>query len=400
MKILITGAQGFIGKNLVAQLNNIKEGKAQYPALPSEIKILEFDVDTDPTLLDEYCQQADFVFHLAGVNRPKEQSEFMEGNFGFTSTLLDTLRKHDNYCPIMLSSSIQAELDNPYGRSKLAGENAIRRHFEEPRTKSQEPSGKSQVESTKSQVGEAFIYRFPNVFGKWCRPNYNSAVATFCHNIAHDLPVQINDPAVEMTLVYIDDVVHELINCLTGKANRVNDYCQVPVEHQIKLGAIVELLYNFKASRTNLQIPNMADAFTKKLYSTYLSYLPETNFSYPLKMYIDERGSFTEFLKSPERGQVSINISKPGITKGQHWHHTKNEKFLVVAGKGIIRFRKIDEPSNIIEYPVSGEKLEVVDIPVGYTHNIENLGDTDMVTVMWVNEVFDAEKPDTYFETV
>jgi UDP-2-acetamido-2,6-beta-L-arabino-hexul-4-ose reductase len=386
MKILITGAQGFIGKNLVAQLKNIQEGKQKHPTLGQDIVIYEYDKGSDESLLDEYCQQADFVFHLAGVNRPKEQSEFMEGNFGFTSTLLDTLKKHNNYCPIMLSSSIQAELDNPYGRSKLAGENAIRKHFEES--------------SGKSQVGKAFIYRFPNVFGKWCRPNYNSAVATFCHNIAHDLPVQINDPAVEMTLVYIDDVVHELINCLTGKANRVNDYYQVPVEHQIKLGAIVELLYNFKASRTNLQIPNMADAFTKKLYSTYLSYLPETNFSYPLKMHIDERGSFTEFLKSPERGQVSINISKPGITKGQHWHHTKNEKFLVVAGKGIIRFRKIDEPSNIIEYPVSGEKLEVVDIPVGYTHNIENLGDTDMVTVMWVNEVFDAEKPDTYFETV
>ena len=386
MKILITGAQGFIGKNLVAQLKNIQEGKQKHPTLGQDIVIYEYDKGSDESLLDEYCQQANFVFHLAGVNRPKEESEFMEGNFGFTSTLLDTLKKHNNYCPIMLSSSIQAELDNPYGRSKLAGENAIRRHFEEP-------SGKIQVE-------EAFIYRFPNVFGKWCRPNYNSAVATFCHNIAHDLPVQINDPAVEMTLVYIDDVVHELINCLTGKANRVNDYYQVPVEHQIKLGAIVELLYNFKASRTNLQIPDMADAFTKKLYSTYLSYLPETNFSYPLNMHIDERGSFTEFLKSPERGQVSINISKPGITKGQHWHHTKNEKFLVVAGKGIIRFRKIDEPSNIIEYPVSGEKLEVVDIPVGYTHNIENLGDTDMVTVMWVNEVFDAEKPDTYFETV
>ena len=386
MKILITGAQGFIGKNLVAQLKNIQEGKQKHPTLGQDIVIYEYDKGSDESLLDEYCQQADFVFHLAGVNRPKEESEFMEGNFGFTTTLLDTLKKHNNYCPIMLSSSIQAELDNSYGRSKLAGENAIRRHFEEP--------------SGKSQVGNAFIYRFPNVFGKWCRPNYNSAVATFCHNIAHDLPVQINDPAVEMTLVYIDDVVHELINCLTGKANRVNDYCRVPVEHQIQLGAIVELLYSFKASRTNLQIPDMADAFTKKLYSTYLSYLPETNFSYPLNMHIDERGSFTEFLKSPERGQVSINISKPGITKGQHWHHTKNEKFLVVAGKGIIRFRKIDEPSNIIEYPVSGEKLEVVDIPVGYTHNIENLGDTDMVTVMWVNEVFDAEKPDTYFETV
>lgn len=381
MKILITGAKGFIGKNLVAQLNNIKDGKAKHNSLGSDLTILEFDKDTDPSLLNEYCQEADFVFHLAGVNRPKEQSEFMEGNFGFTSELLDTLKMHHNTCPIMLSSSIQAELDNPYGASKKAGEDLL-------------------LEYGKENEAKVYIYRFPNVFGKWCRPNYNSAVATFCHNIAHNLPVQVNDPNHPMTLVYIDDVVQELINCLVEKANKEGDYCKVPVEHGIKLGEIVELIQSFKDSRTTLQVPDLSDPITKKLYSTYLSYLPEDNFSYPLKMNVDERGSFTEFLKSHDRGQVSINISKPGITKGEHWHHTKNEKFLVVSGSGVIRFRKIDEPSEVIEYHVSGEKLEVVDIPVGYTHNIENLGKADMVTVMWVNEVFDPSKPDTFFEKV
>lgn len=381
MKVLITGAKGFIGKNLVAQLTNIKEGKAKHESLGSDLTILEFDKDTDPSLLDTYCKEASFVFHLAGVNRPKEQREFMEGNFGFTSDLLDTLKKHNNTCPIMLSSSIQAELDNPYGASKKAGEDLLFQYGKETGAK-------------------VFIYRFPNVFGKWCRPNYNSAVATFCHNIAHDLSVQVNDPNHPMTLVYIDDVVEELINCLVVKANKEGDYCKVPVEHQIKLGEIVDLIKSFKDSRTTLQVPDLSDPITKKLYSTYLSYLPEGSFSYPLKMNVDERGSFTEFLKSSDRGQVSINISKPGITKGEHWHHTKNEKFLVVSGTGVIRFRKIDEPSEVIEYHVSGDKLEVVDIPVGYTHNIENLGEADMVTVMWVNEVFDSENPDTYFEKV
>lgn len=379
--ILITGAKGFIAKNLIAQLRAIQQGKAKHPFLSSDIQILEYDIDTDPALLDSYCQQADFVFHLAGVNRPKEQREFMEGNFGFTSLLLDSLKKHQNTCPIMLSSSTQAALENPYGVSKKAGEDLLFAYGRETGAK-------------------VYIYRFPNVFGKWCKPNYNSAVATFCHNIAHDLPIQVNDPSVQMTLVYIDDVVNELINSLTGHANPEGAYFKVPVEHAIKLGEIVELIYSFKESRQNLQVPYLADAFTKKLYSTYLSYLPTDQFSYALKMNVDDRGSFTEFLKSPERGQVSINISKPGITKGQHWHHTKNEKFLVVAGTGVIRFRKIDESSEIIEYFVSGEKLEVVDIPVGYTHNIENLGESDMVTVMWVNEVFDADKPDTYFEPV
>lgn len=377
MKILITGAKGFIGKNLVAELNNIKEGKARTTNLPSKLSIFEYDLDTDPTLLDTFCRETNFVFHLAGVNRPKEQSEFMEGNFGFTSVLLNTLKKHGNNCPVMISSSIQAERDNPYGHSKKTGENLL-------------------FEYGRKTGAKVFIYRFPNVFGKWCRPNYNSAVATFCHNIAHNLPIQVNDRNALMNLVYIDDVVKELISALEGNPHKEGDFCKVPVEHQITLGEIVDLIYSFKESRNNLQVPNLSDAFTKKLYSTYLSYLPADSFSYLLKMNTDDRGSFTEFLKSPDRGQVSVNISKPGITKGQHWHHTKNEKFLVVSGKGVIRFRKIDE-DQVHEYFVSGDKLEVVDIPVGYTHNIENLGDTDMVTVMWVNEVFDPEHPDTYF---
>jgi UDP-2-acetamido-2,6-beta-L-arabino-hexul-4-ose reductase len=377
MNILITGAKGFIGKNLIAELNNIKEGKAKSYNLTSDLNLFAYDMDTDPALLDAYCREADFVFHLAGVNRPKEQSEFMEGNFGFTSVLLDTLQKYGKKCPVMLASSIQAELDNPYGVSKKAGEELLFRYAEE----------------TGARV---YVYRFPNVFGKWCRPNYNSAVATFCYNIAHDLPIQVNDPNVMMTLVYIDDVVDELISALAGNPTREGKYCKVPVEYKITLGEIVELIDSFRESRRNLQVPDMGDAFTKKLYAAYLSYLPENDFSYPLKMNVDRRGSFTEFLKSPDRGQVSVNISKPGITKGNHWHHTKNEKFLVVYGTGVIRFRKIDE-EKVYEYYVSGDKLEVVDIPVGYTHNIENLGDTDMVTIMWANEPFDPDKPDTYY---
>ncbi|MGM0634772.1 MAG: capsular polysaccharide biosynthesis protein CapF [Bacteroidota bacterium] len=382
MKILITGARGFIGKNLVTELHNIKEGKTKHKHLQTSLSILEFDKDTAPNLLDEYCKEADFVFHLAGVNRPKEQSEFMEGNFGFTNELLSLLKKHKNTCPIMIASSIQAELENPYGKSKKAGEELLLKYSKETGAK-------------------VLIYRFPNVFGKWCKPNYNSAVATFCHNIVHGLPIEINDPNVDMTLVYIDDVIQELLNSLVGRANQHGDYyCKVSTEHSIKLGEIVALIESFKESRDTLQVPDLSDSFTKKLYSTYLSYLPEDQFSYPLKMNVDDRGSFTEFLKSPDRGQVSVNISKPGITKGNHWHHTKNEKFLVVSGKGAIRFRRVDRPSEVIEYLVSGEKLEVLDIPVGYTHNIENLGDTDMVTVMWVNEIFDSERPDTYFDVV
>ncbi|SFN58225.1 capsular polysaccharide biosynthesis protein CapF [Proteiniclasticum ruminis] len=366
MKILVTGAKGFIGKNLIAELKNRNDND-----------IFEYDRDTDPSLLDEFCKEADFVFHLAGVNRPKEQSEFMEGNFGFTSELLNLLKKHNNTCPVMISSSIQAELDNPYGESKKAGEDLIFAYGKE----------------TGSKV---LVYRFPNVFGKWSRPNYNSAVATFCQNVAHDLPIKVNDPSVVMNLVYIDDVVNELINALSGEQDKEDSFCEVPIVHTITLGEIVDLIYSFKKTREDRSVPNMSDAFTKKLYSTYLSYLPENQFSYDLKMNVDQRGSFTEFIKTPDRGQVSVNISKPGITKGNHWHHTKNEKFLVVSGKGVIRFRKIDS-EEVIEYFVSGDKMEVVDIPTGYTHNIENLGDAEMVTIMWANESFDPEKPDTYY---
>lgn len=378
MKILVTGAKGFVGRNLVATLNTIKEGKNQTTKLPTDLEICEFDIDTDKTLLDDFCNGCDFVFNLAGINRPQNEAEFEEGNFGFASKLLETLKKHGNTCPVMLSSSTQAVLENPYGKSKKAGEDLFFRYAEETGAK-------------------VLVYRFPNLFGKWCRPNYNSAVATFCHNIAHDLPITVNDRNHEMTLVYIDDLVQEMLSALLGKETRDGAFCRVPTEHKITLGEIADLLYTFKASRETRQVPDMTDgSFSKKLYSTYLSYLPTDKFSYPLKMNIDDRGSFTEILRTANNGQFSVNISKPGITKGQHWHHTKNEKFLVVSGKGVIRFRKIDS-DEVLEYFVSGEKLEVVDIPVGYTHNIENLGDTDMVTFMWCNECFNPEKPDTYF---
>lgn len=383
MKILVTGARGFVGRNLVSQLRNIRDGKLKNHTLSgTELELFEYDVDTNPALLDDYCRQADFVFNLAGVNRPKDQAEFMKGNFGFASTLLDTLKKHGNTCPVMISSSTQAALDNPYGESKRAGEELMFNYARETGAK-------------------VLVYRFPNVFGKWCRPNYNSAVATFCHNIAHGLPIQVNDPNVVMHLVYIDDVVEELIGALGGREHRQGDYCEVPVVHTVTLGRIVELLYSFKDSRNTLGVPDLGDAFTKKLYSTYLSYLPEDAFGYPLKMNVDARGSFTEILRTPDRGQFSVNISKPHITKGNHWHHTKNEKFLVVSGKGVIRFRDMNNPGGkVLEYFVSGDKLEVIDIPTGYTHNIENLGDTDMVTFMWCNECFDPERPDTYYEEV
>ncbi len=377
MKLLITGAKGFVGKNLCATLKNIAQGKDRSFVPESDLTICEYDLDTAPELLEQWCADCDFVFHLAGVNRPKEQSEFMEGNFGFTSTLLETLKKHQNTCPILLSSSTQAALENPYGKSKLAGENLLREYGR----------------STGAQV---LIYRFPNVFGKWCRPNYNSAVATFCYNIAHGLPITVNDPSVKMRLVYIDDVVSELIAALKGQPHRRDELCYVPVEHEILLGEIADLIYSFRDSRANRTVPNTADAFAAKLYATYLSYLPEDGFSYPLTMNVDQRGSFTEIIRTAERGQFSVNISKPGITKGNHWHHTKNEKFLVVSGNGVIRFRKIDS-DEVIEYFVSGEKLEVVDIPTGYTHNIENLGQTDMVTFMWASECFDPDKPDTFY---
>ncbi len=369
MRILVTGAKGFVGKNLVAELRN-----------QSFTEIMEFDKDTDITLLDEFARDCDFIFHLAGINRPEKQEDFMTGNFGFTSELLNKLKKHDNKAPLLISSSIQAVLENPYGQSKKAGEDLI-------------------FDYGKENDVLVYVYRLPNVFGKWCRPNYNSVVATFCNNIANDLPIQVNDPTVEMKLVYIDDVIQSFIQKLKNENTNTAEhetFENVNPVHKVKLGEIVDLIYSFKESRDTLQIPNLSDAFTKKLYSTYLSYLPKDAFGYPLKMNVDNRGSFTEFIKSPDRGQVSINISKPGITKGQHWHNTKNEKFLVVSGEGVIRFRKIDS-EEILEYFVSGEKLEVIDIPVGYTHNIENLGKTDMVTVMWVNEIFDKEHPDTYY---
>lgn len=371
MKVLITGSGGFIGKNLIAKLES-----------RDDVEILPFEQDTPIELLDEYCRDCDFVYNLAGINRPEHVEEFMEGNFGFATTLTDTLKKYGNSCPVINSSSIQAVLDNPYGQSKKAGEDMMFAYGKE----------------TGARI---YIYRFPNVFGKWCRPNYNSAVATFCHNIAHDLPIQVNNCSTVMQLVYIDDVVEELLQALDGHPHMDPDgFCFVPAVHEITLGEIVDLLYKFKESRKSLLIPDMTEgSFEKKLYSTYLSYLPEDQFSYPLLMHTDERGSFTEVLKSADRGQVSVNISRPGITKGNHWHHTKNEKFVVVSGKGVIRFRKYGS-DEILEYHVSGEKLEVVDIPTGYTHSIVNEGDTDMVTLMWCNECFNPEKPDTMYEEV
>lgn len=383
MNILVTGAKGFVGRNLVSQLHNIRDGKAKYYDIAGqEINVYEYDIDSDPAELEIYCKDADFVFNLAGVNRPKDQSEFMKGNFGFASTLLDTLKKYNNTCPVMISSSIQAELDNPYGESKRAGENLM-------------------FDYAKETGAKVLVYRYPNLFGKWCRPNYNSAVATFCNNIAHDLPIQVNDPNVVMHLVYIDDVVDELIAALSGKEHYEGKFCVVPTVHTITLGGIVELLYSFKNSRSDLSIADMNDPLTKKLYSTYLSYLPTDQFSYPLKMNVDHRGSFTEIIRSKDRGQFSVNITKPGIIKGQHWHHTKNEKFLAVSGEGVIRFRDMrQENSPVIEYHVSSEKLEVIDIPTGYTHNIENTGTVDLVTFIWCNECFDPNRPDTFYEEV
>lgn len=365
MKILITGASGFIGKNLVAELQN--RGGSE---------IMEFDLATPLEKLKEFTAECDFVFHLAGVNRPQDPKEFMRGNYELTSTLLSLLEEHHNTAPVMMASSIQAELENLYGKSKKAGEDLLLRYSRKVETK-------------------VLVYRFPNVFGKWCRPNYNSVIATFCHDIAQSLPICVNDPNTELMLVYIDDVVGELIRALDGKENRDGNYCTVPTFYRVKLGKIAALIQSFRDSRENLSLPDLSDAFTKKLYSTYLSYLPQDEFSYPLKMHTDPRGSFTEFIRTPDRGQFSVNISHPGIIKGQHWHHTKNEKFLVVSGKGLIQFRKIGT-EEILNYHVSGEKLEVVDIPTGYTHNIMNEGDTDLVTLMWANEPFDPAHPDTY----
>lgn len=386
MKILVTGARGFVGRNLVETLKAVQGGKDRTRNVDVE-EIYEFDVDTPSELLDEYCQKADFVFNLAGVNRPKDQSEFMSGNFGFASTLLDTLKKHQNTCPVMLSSSIQASLvgryaGSEYGRSKRAGEELFFRYGEETGAK-------------------VLVYRFSNLFGKWCRPNYNSVVATFCHNIARDLPITVNDPSTELNLVYVDDVVDEMFRALRGEETRQGEFCTVPVSHTVTLGEIVELLQRFHDQPKTLEMPQIPQgSFAKKLYSTYLSYLPEEAVCFPLKMNVDARGSFTELLRTADCGQFSVNISKPGITKGQHWHHSKWEFFIVVFGHALIQERRIGS-DEILEFEVSGDKIQAVHMLPGYTHNIINLSETeDLVTVMWANEAFDPQRPDTYFEEV
>jgi len=369
MNILITGSKGFVGKNLIANLKAAKEHQ-----------IFEFDIDDSHNFLSDYCKHADFVFHLAGVNRPKKQEEFMLGNFGFTKTLLEELKKHNNKCPVLITSSIQAELDNPYGKSKKAGEELLSKY--------------SAVTGAK-----AYIYRLPNLFGKWCRPNYNSVIATFCHNIANDLDITINDKDHILTLVYIDDLIDEFMFALKGTPHTDGGICYVPVTYRESLGKVAELLKSFKQSRIDLSVPNVANEFEKKLYSTYLSYLSECDFGYPLKMNIDDRGSFTEVLRTEACGQFSVNISKKGIEKGNHWHNTKCEKFVVVSGSAKINFRKIGD-DRIISYDVTGDHIQVIDIPVGYTHNIVNTGEGDLVTFMWANEPFNAKAPDTFFEPV
>ena len=385
MRILVTGAMGFVGKNLCAALEEIRLGhdRREDHAL-ADLTVYAYDLNNTQEELDAWCRDCDFVLNLAGVNRPKDPAEFMQGNFGFASTLLETLKKHGNTCPVMLSSSIQASLTgryagSAYGESKKAGEDLFFRYGQE----------------TGARV---LVYRFPNVFGKWCRPNYNSAIATFCHNIANDLPIQVNDPSVPMDVVYIDDVVEELIGALRGKANQQEDgFCAVPVHHETTLGVIADTIRSFPAMRETLEVPKLDDPLTKKLYATYLSYLPREKAVTDLKMNCDPRGSFTELLRTADRGQVSINISGPGITKGNHWHHTKHEKFIVVKGEGLIRMRKTDS-DEIWEYRVSGDRIQVVEILPGYTHSIVNLSETeDLVTVMWANEPFDPRKPDTYF---
>ena len=414
MKILVTGAKGFVGKNLCAQLNNVKDGKAKNYGVSVE-EVFEYDIDSKPEDLDVYCRECDFVFNLAGVNRPQNQEEFMQGNFGFASTLLDTLKKHGNKCPVMLSSSQQASLtgrfgNSEYGRSKKAGEDLF-------------------LDYSKETGAKVLVYRFPNLFGKWCRPNYNSAVATFCNAFANDLPYTVNDPSVELELLYIDDLVDEMISCLRGEEHHCEfngleviptpstvisseaeggvekshpgRYCYVPTTHKITLGGIIDLLKSFAEQPQTLMIPEIpANSFAKKLYSTYLSYLPKEKVAFPLKMNVDDRGSFTELVHTLNCGQVSINISKPGITKGQHWHNTKWEFFIVVSGHGLIQERKLGT-DEIIEFEVTGDNIQCIHMLPGYTHNIINLSETEnLVTVMYCNEIFDPNKPDTYFEKV
>lgn len=396
MKILVTGSRGFVGRNLVSQLRNVQSGKARCYGDVVIDEVFEYDIDSKPEELDVYCSDCDFVFNLAGVNRPQDQAEFMKGNFGFASTLLETLRRHGNSCPVMTSSSIQATLagrfgDSEYGRSKQAGEELMFAYGEESGAK-------------------VLVYRFPNLFGKWCRPNYNSAVATFCNNIANDLPIQVNDPSVELELLYIDDLVEEMIGALKGEEHRCEfegvevlpsgegRFCYCPVTYTVTLGAIVELLDEFRNQPASLVMPEIpCNSFAKKLYSTYLSYLPKEKVAFPLKMNADDRGSFTELLKTANCGQFSVNVSKPGITKGQHWHHSKWEFFVVVSGKALIQQRRIDS-DEVLNFEVSGEKIEAVHMLPGYTHNIMNLSDTEnLVTVMWANEAFDPNRPDTFF---
>lgn len=399
MNILVTGAGGFVGKNLCAALMNIKENKDRTRPNITIDEIFEYDLDTPPALLDEYCARADFVFNLAGVNRPKEQSEFMAGNFGFASTLLDTLKKHGNTCPVMLASSIQATRigrykDSDYGKSKLAGEQLF-------------------FDYAAETGAEVLVYRFPNLFGKWCRPNYNSAVATFCHNIANDLPITVSDPAIELELLYIDDLVFEMLDALEGGEHRcefdgliavpcdTGRFCTVPATYRVTLGEIVTLLESFKAQPQTLVMPEIpAGSFAKKLYSTYLSYLPPQKIAFPLKMNVDARGSFTELMKTISCGQFSVNISKPGITKGQHWHHSKWELFVIVSGHGLIQERRIGG-DEVLSFEASGERLEAIHMLPGYTHSIINLSDTEpLVTLMWANEPFDPDHPDTFGESV
>ena len=461
MKILVTGAKGFVGKNLCVALNNIKDGKDKsHPGLSCYTEpngasvsmkdhvieeVYEYDIDSKPDELDAYCRDCDFVFNLAGVNRPQNQEEFMQGNFGFASTLLDTLKKHGNRCPVMLSSSQQASLtgrfgNSEYGRSKKAGEELFldyeRDFLKAPRHSGLDPESHEIADrgSTGSPTvrddglrSRVLIYRFPNLFGKWCRPNYNSAVATFCNNIANDLPITVNDPSVELELLYIDDLVDEMIAALQGKEHRCDfdgltvipapshsgldpespkacgRYCYCPITHQVKLGEIVDLLYRFAEQPKTLTIPEIPNgSFAKKLYSTYLSYLPKEKVAFPLKMNVDDRGSFTELVHTLNCGQVSINISKPGITKGQHWHNTKWEFFIVVSGHGLIQERNLnDSEGKVIEFEVTGDNIQCIHMLPGYTHNIINLSDTEnLVTVMYCNEVFDPNKPDTFFEPV
>lgn len=388
MKILVTGAKGFVGRNLCENLKAVRDGKNRTrPALQIE-DVFEYDLDTPPAELDHFCAEADFVFNLAGVNRPKNNDEFMQGNFGFASTLLGTLKSHANRCPVMLSSSIQATLigrygESDYGKSKLAGEELFFTYGQE----------------TDAPV---LVYRFPNLFGKWCRPNYNSVVATFCHHIARDLPITVSDPAVELELVYIDDLIDEILNAMEGQPHRTDGaYCSVPVSHRVTLGEIVRLLQTFHDQPQTLLLPEIPEgSFEKKLYSTYLSYLPPEKIAFPMKMNVDERGSFTELLKTKNCGQISVNITKPGITKGQHWHNSKWEFFMVVAGHGLIQERQIGSDEKI-EFEVSGDRIQAVHMLPGYTHNIINLSETEnLVTVMWANEQFDPNHPDTYFEEV